>query len=69
MQNRSPLYFTFIVSLGGFLFGFDASVISGAIVYLDTIFELNSSSKGWIVSAPSFKLCLLCWEQGCLVIG
>ena len=55
MQNRSPLYFTFIVSLGGFLFGFDASVISGAIVYLDTIFELNSSSKGWIVSAPSFS--------------
>ena len=55
MQNRSPLHFTLIVSLGGFLFGFDASVISGAIVYLDAIFELNSLSKGWIVSAPSFS--------------
>tara|TARA_B100000575_G_scaffold294643_1_gene312568 strand:- start:65 stop:1618 length:1554 start_codon:yes stop_codon:yes gene_type:complete len=55
MQKRSPLYFTLIVSLGGFLFGFDASVISGAIVYLDAIFELNSLTKGWIVSAPSFS--------------
>ena len=55
MQNRSPLYYTLIVSIGGFLFGFDASVISGAIVYLDTLFELSSLSKGWIVSAPAFS--------------
>ena len=37
------------------MFGFDASVISGAIVYLDTLFELSSLSKGWIVSAPAFS--------------
>ena len=55
MQNRSPLCYTFIVSIGGFLFGFDASVISGAIVYLDTWFELSSLSKGWIVSALAFS--------------
>jgi MFS transporter, SP family, arabinose:H+ symporter len=55
MQNRSPLYYTMIVSLGGFLFGFDASVISGGIVYLDALFELSSLSKGWIVSAPAFS--------------
>ena len=55
MQNRSSLYYTLIVSIGGFLFGFDASVISGAIVYLDTLFELSSLSKGWIVSAPAFS--------------
>ncbi len=55
MQNRSPLRLTLIVSLGGFLFGFDASVISGAIVYLDATFELNSIAMGWVVSAPSFS--------------
>ena len=55
MQNRSPLYYTLIVSIGGFLFGFDASVISGAIVYLDILFELSSLSKGWIVSSPAFS--------------
>ena len=55
MQNRSPLRLTLIVSLGGFLFGFDASVISGAIVYLDAALELNSLAMGWAVSAPSFS--------------
>lgn len=55
MQYRSPLRLTLIVSLGGFLFGFDASVISGAIVYLDAALELNSLAMGWVVSAPSFS--------------
>lgn len=55
MQERSPLYYTLIVSIGGFLFGFDASVISGAIVYLDALYDLSSLTKGWIVSAPAFS--------------
>ena len=59
MQNRSPLRLTLIVSLGGFLFGFDASVISGAIVYLDATFELNSIAMD-SRSALLFQRCLLC---------
>ena len=55
MQKRSPLFCTLIVSIGGFLFGFDASVISGAIVYLDALYDLSSLNKGWIVSAPAFS--------------
>ena len=55
MQERSPLYYTLIVSIGGFLFGFDASVISGAIVYLDALYDISSLTKGWIVSAPAFS--------------
>ncbi|MCG8371929.1 MAG: sugar porter family MFS transporter, partial [Balneolales bacterium] len=43
-----------IVSLGGFLFGFDASVISGVIRYIRPEFQLNDIQLGWVVSAPSF---------------
>ncbi len=43
-----------IISLGGFLFGFDASVISGAIGFVRTQFDLNDIQMGWVVSSPSF---------------
>ncbi len=42
------------VSLGGFLFGFDASVISGVIGYVGPQFQLSSLQQGWVVGSPTF---------------
>jgi len=41
------------VSLGGFLFGFDAGIISGVMSYATPQFDLNEWQNGWAVSAPS----------------
>lgn len=49
------LFITLIVSLGGFLFGFDASVISGVIRYIRPEFQLTDVSLGWVVSSPTFS--------------
>ncbi|MBO1256016.1 sugar porter family MFS transporter [Alteromonas sp. 5E99-2] len=53
MKNNKVLLYTLIVSLGGFIFGFDASVISGAIAQITTEFELSTIEQGLIVSAPT----------------
>lgn len=42
-----------IVSLGGFLFGFDASVISGAINFIGADFNLTDWQLGLVVGAPT----------------
>ena len=42
-----------IVSLGGFIFGFDASVISGAVGFVSVEFSLNELQQGWVVGAPT----------------
>jgi len=44
----------FVVSLGGFLFGFDAGIISGVMSYASPEFDLNDIQSGWVVSAPTF---------------
>jgi sugar porter (SP) family MFS transporter len=41
------------VSLGGFLFGFDASVISGVITFIIPEFGLNDWELGLVVGAPT----------------
>ncbi|ARN56256.1 sugar porter family MFS transporter [Sedimentisphaera salicampi] len=40
-----------VAALGGLLFGYDTAVISGAIGFLRTRFELNSMMTGWAASA------------------
>jgi sugar porter (SP) family MFS transporter len=42
----------FVACIGGFLFGFDTSVISGVIEFIQTpqVFSLNEIQKGWAVS-------------------
>lgn len=45
------LTISLVTALGGLLFGFDISVISGAIPFLQEYFELNESMKGWVVSS------------------
>ncbi|CAM2070157.1 Sugar porter family MFS transporter [Sulfidibacter corallicola] len=50
--NRALMYACF-VSLGGFVFGFDASVISGVIGFVVGKFNLNEWEQGLVVSAPT----------------
>ena len=40
-----------IVALGGFLMGFDASVISGVVGFIETQFSLSKLELGWAVSS------------------
>ena len=43
-----------ILSLGGFLFGFDAGIISGVMEYAGSFFDLDDAQNGWAVSCPTF---------------
>lgn len=38
-------------ALGGLLFGFDISVISGTVPFLEDYFSLDAAAKGWVVSS------------------
>ncbi|MEN6425154.1 MAG: sugar porter family MFS transporter [Phycisphaerales bacterium] len=40
-----------VATLGGLLFGYDTGVISGAIGFLQTHFDLSASMKGWAASS------------------
>ena len=41
------LFVTSVAAIGGFLFGYDTAVISGAIGFLESHFELSPLQKGW----------------------
>jgi len=45
------LTISLVTALGGLLFGFDISVISGTIPFLQEVFNLNEAMKGWVVSS------------------
>lgn len=50
--NMKVVYFlTSVAALGGLLFGYDTAVISGAIGFLQTKFELSAAMKGWAASS------------------
>lgn len=52
MPNRFYVARTaLIVALGGFLMGFDASVISGVVGFIEPLFELTKLQLGWVVSS------------------
>lgn len=44
-----PLAFT--AALGGFLFGYDTAVVSGAITFLKSHFQLSADSTGWAAAS------------------
>ena len=48
------IFITLIVAIGGFLFGFDAGIISGVMTYAGPEFDLTEIQSGWVVSSPSF---------------
>ncbi|MCI4667787.1 MAG: sugar porter family MFS transporter [Bacteroidia bacterium] len=50
-NSKSNLVIALGVSLGGFLFGFDAAVISGVTGYIVPEFSLNDLQLGWVVAS------------------
>ena len=53
-MSKKLILIAFVVSLGGFLFGFDAGIISGVMNYANPVFDLSETQSGWVVSSPSF---------------
>jgi sugar porter (SP) family MFS transporter len=55
LKNTSQIItISLIVALGGFLFGFDAGIISGVMTFAGPEFNLTEIQSGWVVSSPSF---------------
>jgi MFS transporter, SP family, arabinose:H+ symporter len=54
-SNKYLLTIISTVALGGFLFGFDTAVISGAIPFIKEHFQLDETLEGWAV--------------GCVILG
>lgn len=52
-HSYNAIRLALIVSMGGFLFGFDASIISGAVTFLAEDFDLNNWELGLVVAAPT----------------
>jgi SP family arabinose:H+ symporter-like MFS transporter len=57
-SNRFIFLIAVVVSLGGFIFGFDASVISGVVGYVTQLYGLDVWQQGLVVSAPSLAAIL-----------
>ncbi|MDX1571481.1 MAG: sugar porter family MFS transporter [Xanthomonadales bacterium] len=53
--NRFSVVTSAIVALGGFLMGFDASVISGVVGSIETQFQLSKIELGWGVASLSLS--------------
>lgn len=53
-----------IVALGGFLMGFDASVISGVVGFIDVEFELTKIQLGWSVASLTLTATLAMMVAG-----
>ena len=49
-QSRFTVTTALIVALGGFLMGFDASVISGVVGFIEIEFSLSKIELGWSVA-------------------
>lgn len=50
-NTRYTVRIALIVALGGFLMGFDASVISGVVTFIETEFNLSNIELGWAVAS------------------
>ncbi|MBM7539961.1 sugar porter family MFS transporter [Amphibacillus cookii] len=54
MKKRHSLWYVILVAcaagMAGLLYGFDTAVISGAIGYLEEIYQLSPAMKGWVIS-------------------
>jgi sugar porter (SP) family MFS transporter len=63
-NNKYIIGISFISALGGYLFGFDFAVISGALPFLKTAFQLTPIGEGFLTGS----LALGC-ITGCLTAG
>ena len=65
MSNRRYVIQTaLIVALGGFLMGFDASVISGVVKFIEPQFDLTKLELGWAVSSLTLTATLAMMVAG-----
>jgi sugar porter (SP) family MFS transporter len=64
VNTRYIVFISFISALGGLLFGFDISVISGALPFITPYFHLSDWGKGFAVSSM-YLGCM----AGCLAAG
>ena len=53
-MNLRTFFIALTVSLGGFLFGFDAGIISGVMNYAGPYFKLDDLQVGWATSCTVF---------------
>jgi MFS transporter, SP family, arabinose:H+ symporter len=60
--TRYALRLSLIVALGGFLMGFDASVISGVVSFIEPRFSLSKIELGWAVASLTLTatIAMLC---------
>src|ERR1700760_4395645 len=63
-KNKYVLGISFISALGGYLFGFDFAVISGALPFLRDQFGLNSYWEGLVAASLALGAAL-----GCIIAG
>jgi MFS family permease len=49
--NNKGFTYALVVALGGFLMGFDASVISGVVSFIESEFQLDKLQVGWAVAS------------------
>ena len=52
-KNKSILLYALIIAMGGLLMGFDASVISGVVKFIEPEFSLSKIELGWAVASLS----------------
>jgi sugar porter (SP) family MFS transporter len=66
MQNeqRFTTVVALIVALGGFLMGFDASVISGVVKFIEPEFQLTKLELGWSVASLTLSATLAMMISG-----
>ncbi len=50
MKNRNVFFWSIVVALGGFLFGFDTAVISGAEKAIQQVWHLNAVEHGFTIA-------------------
>ena len=63
-HKRFTMTVAMIVALGGFLMGFDASVISGVVGFIETEFSLTKIELGWSVASLTLTATLAMMVAG-----
>jgi sugar porter (SP) family MFS transporter len=63
-QYRYVTRVALTVAMGGFLMGFDASVISGVVKFIETQFDLSKIELGWAVSSLTLTATLAMMVSG-----
>ncbi|QEY17003.1 MULTISPECIES: sugar porter family MFS transporter [unclassified Cellvibrio] len=66
-NKYNSLGLAILVSLGGFVFGFDASVISGTISQISNQYALGSLQQGLVVGAPTLGAIIAACFVGYLI--